>query len=81
VIPHFPDEDRYAPDGTPREPVTEARLEEVGEAVRRIASGLQLAWPGGAQALHDIADYLVGDYGAPGTHWPQRLPVPDEGPS
>jgi len=75
----FPDEDRYAPDGTPREPVTEARLQEVGEAVRGIAQSIHRDWSGGAQALHDIADYLVGTYGAPGTHWPQRLPIEDEG--
>ena len=73
------DEDRYAPDGTPREPVTEARLQEVGEAVRLHARRLQSVRPGDAQALDDIADYLVGTYGAPGTYWPQRLPVKDEG--
>jgi hypothetical protein len=75
----FPEQDRYAPDGTPREPVTEARLQEVAEAVRVTAQNIHRGWPGDAQALHDIADYLVGTYGAPGTYWPQRLPVKDEG--
>jgi len=74
-----PDPDRYAPDGTPREPVTEARLQEVGEAVRRVARDVYSVRPGDAQALHDIADYLVGTYGAPGTYWPQRLPIEDGG--
>ena len=74
-----PEQDRYAPDGTPREPVTEARLQEVGEAVRRIARDVYSVRPGDAQALDDIADYLVGTYGAPGTYWPQRLPITEEG--
>lgn len=69
------DEDRYAPDGTLREAVTEGRLQEVGEAVRRTAQYLETRAPGHAQALDDIADYLVGTYGAPGTYWPQRLPI------
>ena len=69
------DETRYAPDGSPREAVTEERLQEVGEAVRCLARDLEST--GRAQALDDIADYLVGSYGAPGTYWPQRLPVPD----
>lgn len=69
------DEARYAPDGSPREAVTEKRMQEVGEAVRRLARDLEST--GRAQALHDIADYLIGTYGAPGTYWPQRLPVPD----
>lgn len=71
------DEARYAPDGSPREVVTEERLQEVGEAVRRDAQAVEKVAPGSAQSLHDIADYLVGTYGAPGTYWPQRLPVPD----
>ncbi len=71
------DEDRYAPDGTPREPVPEARLREIGEAVRVTAQHIEALAPGHALGLNDIADYLVGTYGAPGTFWPQRLPVPE----
>jgi len=62
--------------GETRVPVTEAQLREAG----KLLEGLTRELPASdyTQDLLDLADWLYGVHGDPGSAWPLRAPMPSD---